>query len=84
MRVSVHARVAVSASVDEAWGGSAYLDPTTREVTLFFDEMASRGATRIASPPVDRIHSLVLAVDLTNAHPGTSGEVRVLGAQLER
>jgi len=84
MRVSVQARVAVSASVDEAWGDSVYLDPTTREVTLFFDEMASRGATRTASPPVDRIHSLVLAVDLTNAHPGTSGEVRVLEAELER
>jgi hypothetical protein len=84
MRVSVQARVAVSASVDEAWARSVYVDPEARDISVFFDEMASLGATRTPSPPADRIHSLVFAVDLTNTRPGTAGEIRILGADLER
>jgi hypothetical protein len=83
MRISVRARVAVNASEDEAWAQSIYLDPSPRDVTVVFDEMAPVGATRTATPPADRIHSLVLAVDLTNSQPGATGEVRMLGAGLE-
>jgi hypothetical protein len=83
MRISVMARAAVTASEDEAWAQSVYLDTSPREVTLFFDEMAPVGATRTAAPPADRVHSLVFAVELTNAQPGATGEVRMLGAGLE-
>ena len=84
MRLSIQARVAVSPSVDEAWSRSVYLDETERNVTVRFSDLLPVGRTRSPAIPVEEVHSIIFVVDLTNAQPGTQGQVRLAGVDLER
>jgi hypothetical protein len=84
MRLSVQLRAAVSATEQERWQRSVYLEPDEREITVFFDDVSPIGTTRTFQPPLMNIVSIVFAIDTTNTSPGTSGRVWLRNVRLER
>lgn len=68
----------------EGWRRSVYVDETTREHTIRFDEappIASGGALH---PDPKNIHDILFVVETTHARPGTSSRLWVKGAALQR
>jgi hypothetical protein len=84
MRATVQARVAVSPSADDRWSRSVYVDRTDRDVTVPFEDMTAVGITRTPGPQLTEIHSLVFAVELVNARPGSSGRLWLTRVELQR
>ena len=63
----------------ERWERSVYLEPTDRQISVFFDDMTPIGATQTFRPPRSAVRSIVFAVDRTNTAAGTSGRIVLLG-----
>jgi hypothetical protein len=84
MRLSVQLRAAVSPTEQERWQRSIYLEPTDREITVFFDDFSPIGTTRTFKPPLADVGSIVFAIDTTNTSPGTSGRVWLGKVRLEK
>ena len=83
MRISVQVRVP-GAGDGERWHRSVVVDLTVREVSVFFDEMTSSGPTRVPSPSLQDIRSMLFVVDTVNARVGDSGQFAVENLRLER
>jgi hypothetical protein len=83
-RLSVQARAAVTASVDDRWVRSVFVDQSWRDVVIDLSDMRPLGPTRTPMPPPASIHSLVFALELTNTAPGAEGEIWIERAGLER
>ena len=84
MRVSVQLRTGPSSGPEERWQRSVYLDATTRDYVVSFDEMTPVGQTRTAQPALAEIRDVIFAVDRTNAQPGASGQVWIGRVAFER
>jgi hypothetical protein len=84
MRLSVQLRVAVSATEQERWRRSVYLEPSEREMTVFFDDVSPIGVTRTFQPPLADVRNIMFAIDTTNTSPGTSGRVWLRNLRLEK
>jgi len=84
MRISVHARVAVSPSADDSWSRSVYVDTSDRAVTVALNDMTAIGVTRTAHPSSSDIHSILFVVEPTNTRPGSSGRLWIARAELQR
>jgi hypothetical protein len=84
LRISVQVRVAVTPQEDERWQRSVYIDTVSGTHTVRFDDMRPVGQTRTVQPPLEGIHSIVFAIDLTNTKPGASGRLWITRAALER
>ncbi|MGH9411325.1 MAG: hypothetical protein ACRD1V_17965 [Vicinamibacterales bacterium] len=78
MRVLVQVRTADGSR----WGRSFYVDP--RGVTIDAALESFRPVGRGSGAPLEpgAVRSLLVAIDLTNALPGSSGVLRVLGSEL--
>ena len=74
MRVSVQLRFA--ADQEQRWGTSIYLNQTMRWVRVPLNTLRPTTGTR-ERPALSRATSLLFVVDLTNAHPGTTGSFTV-------
>ncbi len=64
-------------ALGERWGDTVYLDDTHRAVDVFFERMTPLGDTTQATPPLDRVDSLLLVIDTVNARPGTRGTIQM-------
>jgi hypothetical protein len=69
-RVSIQLRTAAG----QRWARSVYLDESSRDVAVFFDEMTPLGAARGPLPP-DSVQDLLVVVDTVNTAPGASGRI---------
>ena len=72
MRISVQIRV-VTAGEGKRWQRSVYLDATTRDVVIPFDDMTPTGALASGPPDVANVRTVLFAVDTVNTRRGTSG-----------
>jgi hypothetical protein len=84
MRISVQVRAPVNPDYQERWERSVYLEPTDRQISIFFDDMTPIGATQTFRPSVAAVRSIVFAVERTNTAAGTSGRIWLRNVRLER
>jgi hypothetical protein len=70
MRLSVQFRIANG----DRWRRSIYLDETSRQVSVFFDDVRPVGVTVQRRLPVDSVRDVLFVVDTLNANPGTAGQ----------
>lgn len=76
MRVSVQLRSQDGTPADR-WQRSVYLDQTSRQFTVYFDDMAPRGATSTPRPVLNRIGSVLFVIDTRNADTGSNGQFTI-------
>jgi len=84
MRMSAQVRAAVSPSRDDRWQRSVFVDATEREYSVSLREMTPVGETTSREPPLDRLHSLLFVVELTNTRPGTEGRIWLRRVRAQR
>lgn len=84
MRVSVQLRAPGEDDVGQRWHRSVYVDPTPREITVFFDELLPRGATSAHRPPLPDVQSILFVVDTVNTPSGTAGRLFLDDVRYER
>jgi hypothetical protein len=53
---------------------SVYLDETSREIAVFFDDMTPAGFTTSRRPLLADVQSVMFVVDSTNTKPGAAGQ----------
>jgi hypothetical protein len=70
MRLSVQFRLANG----DRWRRSIYLDETSRQVSVFFDDVRPAGATAQQRLPVNNVRDVLFVVDTVNANPGAAGQ----------
>jgi hypothetical protein len=80
MRLSIQARTLAN----ERWHRSIFVDTTDQERVVKFDDMVRIAGPTASRPPLDRICSVLLIVETTNAKPGASGRVWIRRAQLQK
>ena len=68
----------------EGWQQSVYLDASSREYTLRFDEAAPMRSGRASRPDARNIHDILFVVDTTHTKPGTSSRLWLESAALQR
>jgi hypothetical protein len=84
-RISLQLRTAIHGKgPEERWQRSVYLDQVDRELTIPFSEMSPVGTTRTGEPALSEIRDVMFVVDTTNTRPGSSGEIVVSNAVLQR
>ena len=84
MRVSVQVRAAVDPSSDDRWQRSVFVDATEREYLVPLREMTPVGETTSREPPLDRLHSVLFVVELTNTRPGSEGQIWLRRVRAQR
>jgi hypothetical protein len=84
LRVSVQVRAEFDDAPPERWQRSIYVDTTSREQTVFFDDMRPVGPTRTEHPPLASVRALMFIIDTINTRPGASGRVWIKGVRLEK
>jgi hypothetical protein len=77
-RVSVQVRVADGTR----WGRSVYVDPAGRRVRVPLSTLRPIGDAPDRPVEPERVTSVLIVIDLTNANPGRSGALRVTSASL--
>ncbi len=70
MRLSVQFRTGNG----ERWRRSVYLDETTRQVAVFFDDARPAGATTQRRLPLGQVRDVLFVVDTVNTKPGSAGQ----------
>lgn len=78
MRLSVQLREPgreAGAEAGERWHRSVYLDPTPRDITVYFDDMTPRGVTSRPHPTLANVQSLLFVVDTVNTPLGGNGTI---------
>jgi hypothetical protein len=81
-RVSVQLRFARDG--ERRWGRSVYADATTRDARIALEDLVPAERDGLARPDATRATSVLFVVDLTNARPGSGGEVAILDPRLTR
>jgi len=84
MRVSVQMRAEFEHAPPERWQRSIYVDTTSREQTVFFDDMRPVGPARTQRPPLANVRALMFIIDTINTKPGTSGRIWMKDVRLEK
>ncbi len=79
MRVSVQARHPQSG---ERWERSIYVDAEARDIIIPFSDMSPVGTSGAFDP--GRADTVMFVVDLTNANPGSAGEITIHDLRIER
>ena len=74
MRLSVQLREP-GGEAGERWHRSVYLDPTPRDITVYFDDMMPRGVTSRPQPTLPNAHSILFVVDTVNTPLGGNGTI---------
>jgi hypothetical protein len=70
MRLSVQFRLANG----DRWRRSIYVDETSRQVSVFFDDVRPVGVPAQGRLPVNSVRDVLFVVDTVNANPGTAGQ----------
>jgi hypothetical protein len=70
MRLSVQFRLANG----DRWRRSVFIDQTTREISVFFDDVRPAGQTAQPGLTAASVRDLLFVVDTINARPGGSGQ----------
>lgn len=78
MRVSVQLRT----EAGERWRRSMYVDTSSQERTVYFDDLSPAGVTPTFRPPLERVRHVLLIIDTVNTKPGSSGRLWIEGASL--
>ena len=81
MRISVQLRAPDGA---RRWERTVYVDPTTRDYSLPFDDFRPVRSATESSPDLSTIASVLFVVDANHTKPGTSGRMWLKRAVLER
>ncbi len=81
-RLSVQVRMP-GGTAGSRWHRSVFIDPTPREVSVFFEDMTPRGDVPAVRPRLDELEALLFVVDTVNAKSGTSGQVAVENLRFE-
>ena len=68
----------------ERWGATFYVDNNLRSVELRFADFRPLGPVSSEQPPLDRIDSLLLVVDILNSMPGAVGTLSISDLWLAR
>ena len=86
MRISVQLRAGEDQgeSARDRWKRTVYVDTTTRQHTVFFDDVTPVGRTHMVAPILGGIRTLLFVVDATNTKMGDSGRIWIGKADLER
>ncbi len=84
MRMSVQLRAPGDDPAGQRWHRSVFVDTTPREITVFFDELVPRGATKTTRPPLAEVQWVLFVVDTVNTPSGTAGRVFVDDVRYER
>jgi hypothetical protein len=84
MRISVQLRAVNRNNKPERWQRSVYVDSSDRELVVIFDDMIPIGATETGKPPLDRVHSILFVADTVNTRRGSSGQLWIARAALEK
>jgi hypothetical protein len=74
MRVSVQLREP-GGTAGERWHRSVYVDPTDREITVYFDDMTPRGVTSRSRSTLANVQSILFVVDTVNTPLGANGTI---------
>ena len=74
MRLAMQVRVPRGAA-GERWQRTFFVDEIPREITVFFDDMRSRGEATTKLPAVPEIQALLWVVEPPNTPLGASGQV---------
>ena len=74
MRLSVQLRGS-EGEAGERWHRSVYLDPTPRDVTVYFDDMMPSGVTSRPQPTLSDVQSILFVVDTVNTPLGGNGTI---------
>ena len=82
MRLAVQLRFSGTSDV-QRWQRSVYLDETSRELAVFFDEMTPIGETTAGEPPLHQAQALLFVIDTLNTLPATRGVLWVQDVRLE-
>ncbi len=84
MRVSVQLRDGVDPAPEDRWQRSIFVDTSSQERIVNFDDLTPVGVTRTPAPPLANIRTILFVVDRTNARAGASGRLWIRNAALER
>ena len=74
MRLSVQLRGS-EGEAGERWHRSVYLDPTPREITVYFDDLTPRSVTSRPQPTLSDVQSILFVVDTVNTPLGGNGTI---------
>ena len=74
MRLWLQFRVAMPEG-ERYWRRSVYVDASSREVSVPFEEMTSAGSARLTPEALSRAHALMFVVDAVHTALGTAGRV---------
>jgi hypothetical protein len=72
MRLSVQLR---TDAPGQRWQRSVYVDETSREIAVFFDEFTAASPDLTPRVPLEQIKSILFVVDTVNTRTGTAGRV---------
>ena len=75
MRLSVQLRSPGNDDAGERWRRSVYLDESSREITVRFDEMRRVSDTSAERPDLANVREVLFVIDTVNTAPGASGQV---------
>jgi PHP domain len=82
MRISVRFRSLGPPA--EHWQRSVYLDETSREHTIAFDDVTAVDTARTPHPDPRNIHDILFVVETTNTRRGSSGQIWIRNVMLQR
>jgi hypothetical protein len=80
MRMSVQFRVRNG----DRWRRSVYLDQTSRQFSVFFDDVRPAGTTSQQALPISTVQDVLFVVDTVNAKPGDAGQFWIDAVQYGR
>jgi hypothetical protein len=58
----------------DRWRRSVYLDETSRQIVVFFDDVRPVGPTAQRRLPLARVRDVLFVIDTVNAKPGSAGQ----------
>jgi len=74
MRLSVQLREP-GGDQGERWHRSVFLDTTSRQITIYFDDVTPRGFTTRRRPVLSNVQSVLFVIDSVNTPVGTNGRI---------
>jgi hypothetical protein len=86
MRVSAQLRYpgAGGAAGEERWARSIYLESASRQIAIPIEDLLPVDGQTGPAPPIGKARSLIFVIDLVNASPGSSGNVRIANVAIGR
>ncbi|MCU1383396.1 MAG: hypothetical protein JWL71_2093 [Acidobacteria bacterium] len=86
MRISVQLRAGddQGPAARERWKRTVYVDVSTQERTIFFDDLTPVGETHTFAPNFAGVRTILFVVDATNTKLGDSGRIWIRNATLGR